>query len=1458
MILDGSEQQTVKFELSGPSYGHFQSLEINNPAGINFTSKAYVTVTVAVTAGIVTGGYPITIVGALVDPNGGWQVAQTIFPDNPDIPAKFYSDVTFQGNTLLSHDVEINGTVVIDFSGIVDLNGHTLVIHGELSIPSGGKLLMNSETSVLDVNGNATFGGFDVGNNLTARVTRLSGSLSVPIGNSGFRPTGTHRVILYGSEQQTVEFELAGPGNGNFQNLEIDKTGGSVAFISDAYVSEELMLYSSTALLISNGKTLTVSNRLITPPSSMPTITSPTPGTDRFTFIVNGGVDVDGLNFSSADANGLQLNNGVFTAFDNVNFTDAENGGRHLTIEHTSLNSLFKGLTFDNSFGTGNNVSLTDIDGGGDVAITVFDADGDGAGESFEQQSNTAVLNWSGDTDQDGMADDWELAYFGDVNRDGTGDHDSDGLTDVEEFEKSTNPIYSDTDSDGMPDGWENTYSLNPLVDDAEGDKDSDGSSNIREYRAGSSPSDPAEKPSIEIVVPNGGESWKTGTIKSITWGSAFVENVRIEYTTDDGVSWSEIISSTPAADAAYTWILFVIPSDSYQVRISDASDPNLFDYNGDVFSISSGYPGDTNGDGFVDIADAILLMQSLTGAPLSFPMNIGADLDGNEILGFEELLYALQSIAGMRESGIPQTDQPLLRIISPVAEDIDLPESSQVANVSFESQIENFEPNAGGIIQVYVNGFLEQELLTTSFDLELAAGEYDVHVRLVDENKRILSPWAKDTKKIKVKGTGPITLSLSDTSAINYPYQVVMVDVSNHLLQEEIYDTTINDEQLTLARINDTVIGFVLPNLPPGEHNLFVSLGGQEVVLPVLVGELLPIVNPENVILSFNNEMHTTIENLLATIEDTPENADLRALLQNTKDQIQELNGQLNSLTPDQMLELASFIRSNFLEMNSAALNQRLPFHIPHQDEHHNCQNEREDFYTELISFAARAAAAGILLKTAGTSITIPGIGTVPAIVTGAVAGITLASAIIRIRSTAEAAAIWVKCVFDNPIFELSTKDLGRVFSSSQDISNVGFSSFKNLEVSIPKSSNGELIFYHDNPEDFTVHLRYEAGNSYDESLLRRFKMTVNSISDFLPQSILDYVNNLGGKIKIEKADPSLFDIANISDSNIAGHSMKNGEKISIAFSFIDTSSLGELVEGVSFAFDLIDKRDGLTTTFQAKLSPTFPQIVVKRDGIPLASGFCGYNFGDVVIGSIADKAFSIENTGNIDLRISYVLPVNGPPSKFTIPEQPTGTIPPGESKAFTIRFDPLADGDNENSIVIKSDDPNLDEFTFIVRGRGVEFEERTKFKIVWSNCFPGVVRQDYDYDGAYIGSGSGLSADDTLRVWMHQKGPGSHRAILRIVNYNGPGTYMLGDSTGGGSYGELYTLLSVGDQYTSDDFTGTVTIISDQDGIVKGSFDFLGAELGVTPQDECDDPPGQEIYNSVFRVSGEFEIWK
>ena len=38
------------------------------------------------------------------------------------------------------------------------------------------------------------------------------------------------------------------------------------------------------------------------------------------------------------------------------------------------------------------------------------------------------------------MADDWEMAYFGDLSRDGSGDFDGDGLSDLAEFRAGTNP----------------------------------------------------------------------------------------------------------------------------------------------------------------------------------------------------------------------------------------------------------------------------------------------------------------------------------------------------------------------------------------------------------------------------------------------------------------------------------------------------------------------------------------------------------------------------------------------------------------------------------------------------------------------------------------------------------------------------------------------------------------------------------------------------------------------------------------------------------------------------------------------------------------------------------------------------------------------------------------------------------------------------------------------------------
>ena len=44
------------------------------------------------------------------------------------------------------------------------------------------------------------------------------------------------------------------------------------------------------------------------------------------------------------------------------------------------------------------------------------------------------------DSDGDGMDDDWEVTYFGNLSRDGTGDFDHDGQTDLQEFLAGTDP----------------------------------------------------------------------------------------------------------------------------------------------------------------------------------------------------------------------------------------------------------------------------------------------------------------------------------------------------------------------------------------------------------------------------------------------------------------------------------------------------------------------------------------------------------------------------------------------------------------------------------------------------------------------------------------------------------------------------------------------------------------------------------------------------------------------------------------------------------------------------------------------------------------------------------------------------------------------------------------------------------------------------------------------------------
>jgi alpha-tubulin suppressor-like RCC1 family protein/chitodextrinase len=68
------------------------------------------------------------------------------------------------------------------------------------------------------------------------------------------------------------------------------------------------------------------------------------------------------------------------------------------------------------------------------------------------QVADLRVTGSASDTDGDGLSDAWELEQFGNLSHTAAADDDADGLTNIQEFLRSTNPRAADSDGDGLPD----------------------------------------------------------------------------------------------------------------------------------------------------------------------------------------------------------------------------------------------------------------------------------------------------------------------------------------------------------------------------------------------------------------------------------------------------------------------------------------------------------------------------------------------------------------------------------------------------------------------------------------------------------------------------------------------------------------------------------------------------------------------------------------------------------------------------------------------------------------------------------------------------------------------------------------------------------------------------------------------------------------------------------------------
>jgi len=101
-----------------------------------------------------------------------------------------------------------------------------------------------------------------------------------------------------------------------------------------------------------------------------------------------------------------------------------------------------------------------------------------------------------------------------------------------------------------------------------------------------------SEKPYVEVLSPNGGEEWKVGEFREITWSSFGVEKVNIWISKDSALEWELIAEGIDAGPGSYTWpVPMAYKAQECYISVGDANDSSLYDICDGPFSITGGEP---------------------------------------------------------------------------------------------------------------------------------------------------------------------------------------------------------------------------------------------------------------------------------------------------------------------------------------------------------------------------------------------------------------------------------------------------------------------------------------------------------------------------------------------------------------------------------------------------------------------------------------------------------------------------------------------------------------------------------------------------------------------------------------------------------------------------------------------------------------------------------------------------
>jgi hypothetical protein len=138
-----------------------------------------------------------------------------------------------------------------------------------------------------------------------------------------------------------------------------------------------------------------------------------------------------------------------------------------------------------------------------------------------------------------------------------------------------------------------------------------------------------ADAPFITVTSPNGGESFTTGTVQTITWDDNLDGNVAVVLT-QNNIAFRTLSPGTES-DGAFTWAIGddVPPGSDYKIRVTSNDDTAIKDNSDAFFSVSAGPPTITvlspNGGETFELGQSV---------PLSWVDNIASNVAINLLKG--------------------------------------------------------------------------------------------------------------------------------------------------------------------------------------------------------------------------------------------------------------------------------------------------------------------------------------------------------------------------------------------------------------------------------------------------------------------------------------------------------------------------------------------------------------------------------------------------------------------------------------------------------------------------------------------------------------------------------------------------------------------------------------------------------------------------------------------------------